>query len=426
MNAENASTPPPLESPKPQGHMVRNIAILAVLLILGFLVVAGAGTAFVLAKGFASTQNDEIFTTTRFDADYSSWKKGLERLKAQQALGSSAPAASLDASIFQRWFQMPPKKSVEAALKRRLPYGVRLVSMTPAAFTRAFDASSVTYNLELAVDSPLSLVGSQPYAAPAKASPVYKKLAGYLVFDDNLPSGTVYRAAEAKEALPAGQKIMLPWTVRKASKDGLTWKILDAEPLPFERNSSFESRYLRENKTGAVLLRGSEQLAGFPERVERMAQELTDRLAALEQDAAAYRQQVMAGAPPKPVFNPKAGDGGVATNAAVGMAGGAAVGAGIGAIADGGDGAAIGAGAGAGAGLIGGLIKGSVEKDQRKKAYQAQYNAQLASWRSAVGKLEADATAYRNNLLAELEKEMKDKAAAHDETLKGSFQPSGS
>jgi hypothetical protein len=93
MNNEPSSTPPPLEQPqKTKSHTVRNVAILAVLFILGIAVLLVAVGGFVVARGFASKANDEVFTPTRFDADYASWKKGLERLKGQHGLGSAAPA----------------------------------------------------------------------------------------------------------------------------------------------------------------------------------------------------------------------------------------------------------------------------------------------------------------------------------------------
>jgi len=393
------------------------LKIAALILLCLFLLVGGIlGSLFVI--GVPSKTNDEIFTPARFDSDYASWKKGLDRLKNKQGLTDppwTVKPAPL--SLKEKLFHMPSSGSVISSLNRRLPPGMRLISITPTALQHGLDGSTVNYNLELSADTALSLVPVENYTAPSRSTPIYKRLASNLIFDETLPAGSVYKVAQADVTIPAGQKITVPWTVRKAVKEGLTWKVLDAEPLPFERNSNFEYRNLRTSKTLNQALRTSEELAGAEERMRRLEEDLQSRLNAADQDAASYRQQIMVNAPAKPIFNPRAGDGGMATNTLVGTGIGAGAGAGLGAIAGGGDGAGLGAGIGAGVGLLGGFIKGSVEKDNRKKAYQAYYNNQMSDWRRTVGRLEADASAYRNKLIADIEKELKDRAKAHDNKL---------
>src|SRR5690606_3684236 len=93
---------------------------------------------------------------------------------------------------------------------------------------------------------------------------------------------------------------------------------------------------------------------------------LDARIASIESESAAYRQQLMANLPARGVDRGGAGGTGTPTKAGVGTVAGAGTGALIGGLAGGGDGAAIGAGAGAVAGLLGGFMVG--RSDEKRAA----------------------------------------------------------
>lgn len=388
-------------------------------LSLVVLLLVGLGIFGLLAlRGFSSVTNDEVFTKQKFDADYSAWKTGLEGLKTKGPWAdASAQIQPAKLSLKEKLFDLPTEKTIQSALERRLPEGVTLVALTPIELNKTQTGTAITYQVQLTTAAPLSIVPLVSYEPPVASSAQFKRLSKYLIFEEKLPAGYVYKTAGIKEISQAGQTLSVPWKVRKAVRDGMTWKVLDAEPLLLEANTSFDLRSLKDQKVGAQTIRSSAELLGASERITQVEQNFRERFKTLDSEAASYRSEIMVNAPPKPLFNSKAGDGGMATNVGVGTVAGAAAGAGIGALAGGGDGAALGAGIGAGAGLFGGLIKGSVEKSNRKNAYQLQFERRMAEWRSQTQKLEAQAAAHRDKLFLGLETELQEKAAQHNKQL---------
>jgi hypothetical protein len=425
--AVRAAKPPVLPERKTQSVSFRVPlwipAALAVLLLL-----AGGGYALkkarsngarMAARPGAGAWGQEAASPQKMAADYAAWKKSFQDLDNRlKTLGAGAqkdlagPEAQKQTfGFFEKHFSLPSDSAVEEALARRIPAGVQLVSYEPLEKEKLADGVAVTYRVTLKVADGQQRVPAAAYLPDKKRSPLFNRLAPYLIFARDLPSGLQYRPAEAQAAIAQGETLIVPWKIRHAVKKGLSWKIVDAEPMLLQRNAAFEAKLIRESgRTPVRLLRSSAETAGMEAEAQAALNGLESRLAEVQVKLAEFRKTAYAQVPGQPKSLKGGAGSGTPTAAGVGTLSGAAVGAGIGAAAGGGDGAAIGAGAGAAAGLLGGLIYGSSEENKR---LQAARNARAAAVREA----ERQIGAYELQLVAPLEAELKAQADEHNRSL---------
>lgn len=396
------------------------ILLVLFLAIIGMIGLGAAGVYQYSWRG--SSQNDEIFTPQRFDADFSVWKKQVSKLGGKSGLGALTVAPVLEGaepaepsqqiSMWDRYFTLPVDAAVMPALTRRIPAGMQLTDVTVQSFEKHPDGVSVTYNVTVMASENMSLVPARTYDVPKKPkkSSTYKKLIKHVIFSPDLLAGRILDTEKAKPVIEAGKPIEITWTIRRAARVDGVWKVLDAEPLFFQQNSAFEVRLVKSSKNGyAKLLRSEGALSFFANNMDGALAGFEAVYAEKEGLIDEFRKEAYSKVPGMPKYNNGAGSG-TPTKAATGAATGAAAGAGIGALAGGGDGAAIGAGVGAVVGLFGGLAKGT--SDNRRK-----YNAAAARRRKAKKAADSAIYKYKTQIYKELESEMAAQAAAHEQNL---------
>jgi uncharacterized protein YcfJ len=374
---------------------VAGIAVAVLLLV--------AGAIFLLRPIPGSTANDEIGT-----GGYVAWRQAAARFIQNPGALAATPVPVGEIGWFDRRFRLPPEKIVVAALQRRLPSGVTLVALRPIAFRPMGDEVSVDYAVTLQSAETL-------YAVPVVPVPPDPKqgragaLLPKLVYADDLPSGRTYDTGAKQEVFPKDRTVTFLWTVPRASKADGTWRIREAQELPFAPFPRYEQQWVAENP-GARLLRSESALAAADQTAALARQNLHAQAAAIPKQVAAYRENALSGLPPRAVDRGGGSGTGTPTSTGIGVAGGAAGAAGIGALAGGGEGAAIGAGAGA---VVGGVIGYLAGREHEKREVYRQNAARADMARQA----RARAAAYEDRLWAALSQNVTEAAAAHDAKL---------
>ncbi len=405
-------------------------------------VVRGGGLALFLCAGFAlgitllnlsagtgSTEDDEVATASKQQADLALWREGMRKLRA----GSPLSPVDEKAESYGWWkkrFQLPNEDAVRAALRRRLPEEVRLVSIEPIRHEKTDEGMSVTYRVQLKPTASLFLVPVRPLTLDDPSQADVKHLAKYLLASEDLEAGYTY-LPEAKQQIAAAKEVQtVEWTVRRAVQDEKkVWRIVDAEPIPVGRDTKLEEKLL---EFGAVaepdVVRGELQVAQMAMRRQATFDQFIARIKQMRGQVEAaqqariqtlpplpepqqiqslvsqYRKDRMASVPSSPSRdNSKFGGSGSGepTRSAARVGGGAASGAAIGAMAGGGEGA----GWGALGGLVGGLIYDAVSKSNDKKRFEqakeSRYQSAVSSRNSAVRAAEKDIASYEAGLRAE-------------------------
>jgi uncharacterized protein YbaA (DUF1428 family) len=352
----------------------------------------------------ASITDDEIRSVKKEQKDYLQWSKGLKALNTVKA-----PAAAAQTAAKVETGSLPHPDSVKAALARRLPSDLKLVKFEPTSLEKTDEGGvTVSYAVEAKAKSALQLVAVTDYA-PAKVSSSHRRLLKLLALSPDLPPGKTYKFDQAKTIATEGEVVTFPWTVREAKLDANVWKVLDAEPVVYQRNAVMETRYLQEAPAGqGLVIRSEEELSLAKAQMDSELAAFDNRIKDIEAKVEEYRKVASTGVPPPPVDKGGGAGSGTPTKTAMGVGAGAGAGAGIGYAAGGGDGAAIGAGAGAVVGGLAGFAIGRSDENrelERKRAERAaaqrQANAQVAKYENEL------LTVYEQELIAKNQAEKK-------------------
>jgi hypothetical protein len=347
------------------------------------------------------------------EADFAIWREQLERLAQPGTSAAPLPAVGAGVGWWDRHFVLPPEPLIRAALERRLPPGMAVVSLVPVTHSASGGGVRVVYRVGLVSPGSLLLVPAGPFLPPKDLSAQARKWMAFAVHAPDLPAGTAYQLDRAVPVLQPGQAVEVDWTVRRAARVDGAWRVLESDPIVYQRNADFERR-LRQAPGAARFLRTESELAAARamsasalEEIKAAAADVAARAAAR---AAAFRRDAMAGVPTAAADSGGRGGSGTPTKTGVGALGGAALGGGIGAAAGDGEGAAIGAGAGA---LLGGIIGYNVGRADEKRAVQRQNAAR----QQALGSANSRAAAYQAQITRETEEALRERAAAHDARL---------
>lgn len=364
-----------------------------------------------------STANDEVNSAKKQVADFAAWSAALRAINTSGELPVSKKDVKADdsddekVSAWDKWFVLPNENAVQAALMRRLPKEVKLVSLTPVSYDKSGDEISVNYVVTARLKSAIYLV---PVSALHFNDPLmakYQSLTRYILASTDLPPGYTYDETAAKQISEGRQNIVFSWRINRAVIDEGKWRVLDADPIFLQQIPSLEQRLVTSSGGRAMVLRTQGDLDSMaPVRTEALTAFAT-RLKSIDDQVAQYRAQKMANVPP-PVSRSNAKFGGSGsgepTRSAERIGGGAAIGAASGAAFTGGSGEA--AGIGAGAGLLGGLIYDGVSKSNDKKKFEAaqerDYQERLAARNAVVKTAENDINAYQQQLISSYEQEL--------------------
>ncbi|MFZ5806290.1 MAG: hypothetical protein ACOY3I_03670 [Verrucomicrobiota bacterium] len=405
------SVPPPLVSRgKEKSSSGRIVMIILGILIGGFvcligLGLIGAGVYFAVQKSGNSTSE-----MSKNAFDYPSWRNLM-------MAGSRNPASMFDKEsepqkkigFFAKWMNLPNDSAIQSVLKNQLPEGVKLKSFEPVSFEKSDDEIAVTYAVKLQCRQPLFVINAASFVPENKKDARLQRIAKYLILTNDLPAGYAYVDDSEKLVVPEGKTIELDWRIKRATKTDGTWHILSAEPLMFQKNAAFESRWIKETSSPAFI-RSGDDLELAASKKEAALNELNSKIGQIKMQVDQFRDQAMSDVPGAPRDRKGGSGSGTPTKAGMGALAGAGAGAGLGAAAGGGDGAAIGAGAGAVAGLIGGYLWGrSDEEDELQKKRAARNRAK----RDAQRRVDA----FESQLWAELEQDLAFKAKEHNAHL---------
>jgi hypothetical protein len=388
------------------------VGVLVVIALL-VLVIGGITTWAYLAHRAYDGITPMAVNPATTEADFVAWKQQLDRLAQPGAAAAIPTAVGAAPGWWDRHITLPPEPLVRAALEQRLPAGLSLLSIRPLAFTERPDGVQVVYRLNLLSQGTLVLVPTGPFVVPANSSALVRKWLPFAVHAADLPAGTTYLFSQVTPVLQAGQAVEVDWTVRRAARVDGKWRVLETDPIVYQRNALFEKRLLQTFGRASVLRTDAElaaaraQSAQSVQAIKSTAEEITAR-------AAAFRREAQSGVPSAAQDTGGRGGSGTPTKTGVGVLGGAAVGGGIGAAAGDGEGAAIGAGAGA---LLGGIIGYNVGRADEKRAVQQQNSARQQAIRSANSR----ASAYQAEITRQAEENFRAQAEAHNAGLATSY-----
>jgi len=418
-NPAPAPSLPPASKKNNKSRWIIAAVILFLVLIVGLVSLAVVGVAGVAGYSYYTNQKTEgtpeLLTPQKRQADYLLWSQSRQKLADWNAGGINAGALKNTPGLWERWFTLPPDSVARKVFQARLPVGYRLKDFTLGDYEKNEEGYHLTYHVTLIAQEDQFLAPVQRYPAAAK-SKTFLRYSPYLILTSDLPAGLTYSTSSARKVFVAGQAVPLTWEVPLVAKVDGAWRVLDAHPLPLQRNPEFEYRAFTENgRTGALLLRSGTELSNAAQQAVVLASDLDARIVSIEAESSTYRQSLLAGLPGRGIDRGGAGGSGTPTKAGIGTVAGAGTGALIGGLAGGGDGAAIGAGAGAAAGLLGGFIVG---RSDEKRAVKRQNSARDSAQRQA----ESRAVNHKAGLYKALENELKQKAAQHDAALlRGGF-----
>jgi hypothetical protein len=293
-----------------------------------------------------------------------SWQLGDDTAKTLSA--SDQP----DIGWWTRTFYLPKTEAVQDYLAKE---GLNISGIVPEHYEDTKDATTITYAVHAETTARLLKLGKMTWVIPD--NPELKRFVPILIFNKDLPAGTMWNVQNAPVVTQPGEKLNFAWQVRydKASQTATT------DRLPFADNVFTEDQTQQFNDESAAVKKAiSDQVQSIDQQVQ------ADTQAKLSEVAAD---------PPKPEHisgNWNHGNGsGEPTKSAERMGGGtvagAAGGAAIGAAA--GD-AGMGAGIGAGVGLLGGFIYDTVSKNNDRERYQRKVAAENAErmdeWKGKV------------------------------------------
>lgn len=399
------------------------------LIALGVLAVILVGGGLVLAYALGSsgsTQDDEVRSAQKEQADFKMWKGYVAALQTQgrNSVNLGLPQAESKGAFgwWQRKTVLPHEGAVRSALMRRLPANYRLIGVQPVRLEKADEGVAVAYQVTLKCTSAECLVPVDKVKLSSSVPKGSETWLRYLVMGTDLPPGKMFLADEKTILLRDGETVQFAWTVRQAAKADGTWRVLDAEPLPFQRNTGFEYRLVEMTPgVNAAFLRSTEELNLLAAQQDKRLQEFRERFERMNEQIAAYRAERMASVPgvPKKDNTKFGGSGsGEPTKTAARVGGGAATGAAIGAMAGGGE--------GAGWGALGGLVAGGVydavsksnDKKKFEEAKQQAYEERKANRSSALRAAERDIAAYEKKLRTDYESELKEEAKRQESKLR--------
>jgi hypothetical protein len=284
-----------------------------------------------------------------------------------------------------------------------------VVSLVPVTHSAVGGGVRVVYRVGLVSQMSLYLVSAGPLPPPKDFSDLARKWVPFAIHAPDLPAGTAYQLDQAVAVLQPGQAVELDWTVRRAARVNGAWRVLESDPIVYQRNPDFERR-LRQAPGTARFLRTESELAAARAMSASALEEIKAAAADVAARAAEFRREAQAGVPKAAVDTRGRGGSGTPTKTGVGALSGAALGGGIGAAAGDGEGAAIGAGVGA---LLGGIIGYNVGRADEKSAVQRQNAARQQALSSANSR----AAAYQAQITRETEQALRERAAAHDARL---------
>lgn len=350
--------------------------------------IAGISAAVLLAmRSNGSTANDEIPSESKQNDDYRLWKKEFTQLanaaNTQKEFAFPAADGKQKISWWESFRNLPHEESVRAALKRRLPDGFRLVSFEPVKTTAIPEGMSVEYRVRLKSASSQFLVP----VAEMKPNPNWPKRAQQLqttllITSDRIPPGKIVQTKSKVPLLAEGAVVTVPWTIREATKENNVWKIVDAEPLYYQRSTEFETRLFSETPATAMqLVRSQQEIETILDQQQKQLAWYADRITKIQTAVAQFKQDRLANVPSAKFGGSGSGE---PTRTAARVGGGAAGGAAIGAAAGGGEGA----GWGALGGLVAGGIYDLVSKSNDKKEKQAAHDRALSAARNEISQFE--------------------------------------
>lgn len=392
------------------------------LLILS-IVLGVVALGLVAAKGLfstpGSTKNDEVITIKKQTGDYATWSAALRDIERTGELPAAPQPEKISSdedegrkvSTWDKWFVLPNETAVRAALQRRLPKDVKLVSLVPLTYEKADDEISVNYLVTVRPRTGLSLV---PVTAIKFSQPdlsKYQGLAQYILASNDLAPGLTYEDAAAKPVIEPRKNIIFSWRVNRAAVEDGKWRVYDADPIFLEQMPALETKLVNMSGGRAMVLRSQSEIDAMPAVRDEALTGFVNRIRQIQEQVKNYRSEKMADVPGKASRSTGkfGGSGsGEPTRSAARIGGGAAGGAAIGAMATGGSGEA--AGIGAGAGLVAGLVYDMVSKSNDKKKFEAakerDYQERVAARNSAVRAAERNVTNFEQQLLGEYQKEL--------------------
>lgn len=413
-SGQPAGTPPPLRGAQ---FPKRPLFLLVVGGGLGLVILAGLavlGARFLQTPG--STRNDEVFSAKKSAADYAVWTGALRRIESSGELPAAPKVASEDeegkkVSTWDKWFVLPNESAVRAALLRRLPKEVKLVSLVPQSYDKVDEDISVTYLVTVRLKSPLYLVPISTIKFSQPALMKYQPLTKYVLASNDLAPGLTYDAAAAKQVSEGRKNLTFTWRVNRAAVEENKWRVFDAEPVFLQQIPALEERLVTASGGRASVLRTQAEVDEMAPVRDAALTAFATRLKSIDDQVGKFRAEKMAGVPAS-VSRSKAKFGGSGsgepTKSAARIGGGAAGGAAIGAMATGGSGEA--AGIGAGAGFLAGLIYDGISKSNDKKKFEAaqerDYQERLAARNAAAKAAEREVAAFEQQLISEYEKEL--------------------
>lgn len=385
------------------------------------LALAVATLLFFLGKSLfitpGSTKNDEVVTIKKQAADYVVWSNALRTIQ-QTGEVPTKPATTTDVkddddgkkvSAWDKWFVLPNEDAVRAALLRRLPKDVKLVSIVPLTYEKAEDEISVNYLVTVRPKTGLALVPITPVKFDNLGK--YQSLAQYVLASNDLAPGLMYLSADAKPVLEPRKNVVFTWRVNRAAVEDGKWRVYDAEPIFLQQMPGLETKLVNMSGGKAMVLRTQAEVDAMGPVENEALNGFVTRIRQIQEQVKNYRAEKMANVPgPASRSSAKFGGSGSGepTKSAARIGGGAAGGAAIGAMATGGSGEA--AGIGAGAGFLAGLIYDSVSKSNDKKKFEAakerDYQERVAARNSVLRGAERDVNAYEQQLISAYEKEL--------------------
>lgn len=315
----------------------------------------------------------------------------------------------------------PPLAEAEAALRKALPQGMSLVSLSlneavknpDGSWSNAYAATIMSEKAQYwvpVVDLDAAKLTKRLDEIPSPERAWARRHLKDLVLTEDQAPGQQYLFDEKKPlaAVTPGTAFPFMWRAVASEQPGGAWRFVPTTPLPFAQPPQAEA-----NTESRVVRRSEPELQQAQTVEEQRWQGFVDRLKRIEQEAKTNYRQVLANAPSpgkKPnVF--RAGSGGPTT-----MAEGAGIGAGGGALAGamfgGGEGAAIGAGVGA---LLGATGGGIFSHHRQEELYRERQAERRRNERAA----EAARERAREQLLSQYADELKEEAEQRHSQLAG-------
>ncbi len=397
------------------------------ILVLGFLLLVAVVASYFGYRAFssnpqsaASTSAPSQFVST--ESDYQTWKNSLQLLGTQ-----TPPVETGEAKIgfWDRLLHLPGDGPARSHLESRMDPNLSLTGLKLVSYDKSDSGFSMSYLASFRSRSTLYLVSIIDEPAPAKTDAAEKNLRKLLVLADDLPPGKSYQSTSAISVAAVGQPLQYRWAVRRMAKPEGSWQVVEADPLPIERNYAYEGRLLQEAGAAPVyLLRSETERQAAETKRNGALQSFNDRMNSINQQVANFRESRMGDLPAvnaAPVDRHGGSGSGTPTSAGVGTLAGAGLGAGIGAAAGGGDGAAIGAGAGAAAGLLGGIFAGREHEKREIQRANAVRSEQMAERNRVLRAIDAQAENLRTQLLQQYAQELQDRADQQIALLRQKF-----